>query len=294
MSEGGRDGVGLALGGGGARGLAHVHVLAAFDDLGVRPAAIAGSSIGALMGAAYGFGMTADAIGDHVLQSFAAPHVVMGRLWASRPTRLADFRADGGLRFGQLNAERLLAAFMPQMAAADFSDLGIPLTVVATDFYARREVSLRSGPLLKALAASIALPAVFRPVRHEGAVLIDGGITNPLPFDRLGDGCRFTVAVDVNGGPDGDPARMPAPMEAVVGASQLMQQAIVETKLRVSPPDLLFRPPVSRWRVLDFLQAKTILAETDPLREEAKWWIAALLEGATRPVPAPLSEPDAA
>lgn len=271
--------VGLALGGGGARGLAHLHVLAAFDDLGLKPAAIAGSSIGAIMGAGFAAGMPAAAIRDCTLQAFGGPRQVVGRLWASRPASFAAFRADGGFRLGQLNAERLLAAFLPPaLADLDIGALGIPLVVTATDFYARREVAIVSGPLLSALAASAALPAVFRPVRRDGAVLIDGGIYNPLPFDHLKTRCRIVVAVDVNGGPEGDAGHMPTPVEATVGGSQLMQQSIIETKLKADPPDLLFRPAVSRWRVLDFMKAKEILAETEPLREEAKRRIGELLD----------------
>lgn len=270
--------IGLALGGGGARGLAHIHVLEALDDLGMKPAAIAGSSIGAILGAAYAFGMSGAEVRDFVLKTFAAPRHVAGRLWASRPSNFAEFRADGGVRFGQMNAERMLSAFMPHMAAADFSDLAIPLAVMATDFYARREVAIESGPLLSALAGSAALPAVFRPVRRDGAVLIDGGIYNPLPFDRLKGRCDIVVAVDVTGGPEGDTSRMPSPVEAMIGGSQLMQQSIIETKLRIDPPDLLFRPPVSRWRVLDFLKARAILDETQSLREEARRRLGDLLD----------------
>ena len=167
---------------------------------------------------------------------------------------------------------------MPHMTEATFETLAIPLTVMVTHFYARQEIAVETGDLLSALAASAALPAVFRPVRRDGAVLLDGGIYNPLPFDRLKPRCDMIAAVDVNGGPEGDPGRMPTPVEAMIGSSQLMQQSIIETKLRIDPPDLLFRPPVSRWRVLDFLKARQILEETQSLREEAKRGLAKLME----------------
>ncbi|GGD99583.1 patatin [Aureimonas endophytica] len=270
--------IGLALGGGGARGLAHIHVLEAFDDLGLKPAAIAGSSIGAIIGAGYAFGMSGAEVRDYTLASFASPRHIGGILWASRPTSFAEFLADGGFRFGQLNAERLLTALVPHMATVEFAELVIPLSVTATDFYARRCLAIETGPLVSALAASAALPTVFRPVRREGAVLIDGGIYEPLPFEWLRDKAAGVVAVDVNGGPEGDPRRLPSPVEAMVGASQLMQQSIIETKLRLAPPDLLFRPPVSRFGVLDFLKARDILDETVSLREEAKRGLSGLLE----------------
>ncbi|WP_152044647.1 patatin-like phospholipase family protein [Aureimonas psammosilenae] len=281
--------IGLALGGGGARGLAHIHVLEAFDDLGLKPAAVAGSSIGAIMGAGYAFGMSGREVREFTLATFSAPQNIARLLWASRPTSFAEFRADGGFRFGQLNAERMLSTFIPHMARADFADLPIPLTVMATDFYARACVPIRTGSVMTALAASAALPTVFRPVRREGAILIDGGIYEPLPFELLRPGADHVVAVDVNGGPEGEPSRMPTPVEAMFGASQLMQQSIIEAKLRLAPPDLLFRPPVARWRVLDFLKAREILDETVSLREEAKRRLGGLIENPVTPLRAKIA-----
>ena len=270
--------IGLALGGGGARGLAHIHVLSTFDELGIKPSHIAGSSIGAIFGAAYASGMSGAEIEDFALASFASPRLLAGRLWATRPPTLADFWADGGFRLGQLNARRVLGAFLPPAMHIDFDALEIPTTVMATDFYARRALAIRTGDLMSALAASAALPAVFRPVRRDGLVLVDGGIYNPLPFDQLRDAAEVIVAVDVNGGPEGDAVRLPTPVEAMIGASQLMQQSIIETKLLIDPPDLLFRPPVSRYGVLDFLRTKTILDETRGVREEVKGQLGRLLD----------------
>lgn len=282
--------IGLALGGGGARGLAHIHVLAALDDLGLKPARIAGSSIGAIVGAGYASGMSARAIEAFALESFGTLRLIAGRIWATRPPSVAEFLADGGLRLGQLNAERVLAAFLPGELAASFEDLAIPLTVMATDFYARRELGIETGVLASALAASAALPAIFRPVRREGLVLVDGGIYNPLPFDRLTGQTGLVIAVDVNGGPEGDGGRLPTPMEAMVGASQLMQHSIIETRLRIAPPDLLFRPPVSHYKVLDFRRARIILEETAGLREEVKRTLGRRLD---RPAPPPLDTAEA-
>ena len=273
--------IGLALGGGGARGLAHIHVLAAFDDLGIKPAHIAGSSIGAIIGAAYASGMSAAEIEDFALGSFSTPRLLAGRIWATRPASFADFWADGGFRLGQLNAKRVLGAFLPTSLHKDVEELAIPLTVMATDFYARRALAITAGDLMSALAASAAIPAVFRPVRREGLVLVDDGIYNPLPFDQLRDHAELIVAVDVNGGPEGDVGRVPTPVEAMIGASQLMMQSIIEMKLKIEPPDLLFRPPVARYGVLDFLRTKLILDETRGVREEVKSQLGRLLE---RPV----------
>ncbi|UIJ71259.1 patatin-like phospholipase family protein [Aurantimonas sp. HBX-1] len=271
--------VALALGGGGARGIAHIHVLEALDELGVRPSRIVGSSIGAVMAAGYAAGMSGAEIRGYALETFARKREVLARLWRTRPLSLQDFVEEGGFRLGQLNARRVLAAFLPTGLPADFEELRIPLGVMATDFYERAECELDSGDLISALAASCALPAIFRPVRRKGRVLIDGGIFNPLPFDRLCDKADIVIAVDVNGGPEGDGASLPTPMEAMFGATQLMMQSIIDTKLKLRAPDLLLRPPVDHYRVLDFLLTRQILAETAPFKEEAKRAIDLALSG---------------
>ncbi|WP_182086718.1 patatin-like phospholipase family protein [Aureimonas sp. ME7] len=280
--EGGRTAsaprIGLALGGGGARGLAHLHVVAAFDDLGLKPARIAGTSIGAMVGAAYASGLSAAAIEDHVLAMLATRRQVLGILWRTRPPTLADFRAEGGFRLGQMNAERVVGAFLPPGVPTTFAALAIPLAVMVTDFYEACECAVEAGDLVSAIGASAALPAIFRPVRREGRVLVDGGIANPLPFDVLAPLCDLVVASDVTGGPEaGAAGLLPTPTEAMFGASQLMMHAIIRAKLRCGAPDLLLQPPVSAYRVLDFLRARTILAETKALREDTKRGLDALL-----------------
>ena len=262
--------LGIALGGGGARGLAHIHVLQALDDLGLTPVRITGSSIGAVIGAGYAAGMPARDIRAYLLDCFVSRRIVIGRLWQSRPVSLQEFISDGGFRIGQLNARRVIMAFMPQDVPLTFEELPIPLGVMATDFYARAECELDSGDLRSAVAASAAIPAVFRPVRRDGRLLVDGGIYNPLPFDRLKGVADFTIAVDVNGGPEGDGTRMPTPIQAVIGASQLTMQSIIDIKAKISPPDLMLRPAVSSYGVLDFLRSREILSATESIRDEAK------------------------
>lgn len=272
--------IGLALGGGGARGLAHIHVLGAFDDLGLKPSTIAGSSIGALLGSAYASGMSAAEITEYVSDHLGSGRLVVAHLWRSRASSIAEFLADGGFRFGQFNAERILAEFLPLGMARRFEDLRIPTIVTATHFYGGADCSLSEGDLVSALAASIALPAIFRPVRRGDSILVDGGICNPLPYDLICDVCDVTVACDVTGPPEltaGQRVKIPTPIDAMLGASQLMMHSLIETKRRHRPPDFLIRPPVARYRVLDFLQVATILEETAHMREKTKRGIDALL-----------------
>lgn len=261
--------VALALGGGGARGLAHIHVIEALDEMGIRPVAIAGSSIGALMGAAMAAGMSGREIREHALSTVGHRGQVLNRLWQLRPSSLSEAMANG-FRFGQINIERVLKAFLPEAIPGRFSDLVIPLKVLVTDYYGQTERVCDSGDLRKALAASCALPAVFVPVKIDGRVMIDGGIYNPIPFDHLRQAADIVVAVDVVGGPDGDGKTIPSRIDSLFGASQLMMQSIIAMKMKAGAPDILLRPDVGRFRVLDFLRAQEVLAATTPAKDQMK------------------------
>ena len=275
MTQGPR--LGVALGGGGARGLAHLHVIDALDDLGLSVQAIAGSSIGALMGAGMAAGMSGAAVRDHLLSSLGRRRTVAGRLWQSRPGSVAEL-LGGGLRIAQFDLERILRVFLPDGIPADFGDLRTPLQVTATDFFGGGPVVLDRGDLRRALAASAAIPALFRPIRHEGKLLVDGGICNPVPFDLLEGKADIILAVDVVGAPSGSADSQVGAIDLMFGASQLMMGAISAEKLRRHKPDILLRPDaVSRFRVLDFLKIETVLAETAGLKEETKRAVEAAL-----------------
>ncbi|WP_421722783.1 patatin-like phospholipase family protein [Bauldia sp.] len=261
---------GLALSGGGARGFAHIPVLEALDEMGVRPSIITGTSIGAIMGAGYAAGMSGADIRDYAVSLFTNRTEVLSRLWRLRPKRVKDWFTDAGPAIGQIDARRTMETFLPEGLPLSFDDLRIPLKVVATDFYGWDAASLETGPLHPALAASAALPIVFRPVRLAGRVLIDGGITNPLPFDLIEDDVDLVMAVDVVGGPVSSGDRLPGSMEAMFGATQLLMQSLMAEKMRGSrPPDILIRPPVGA-RVLEFLKVRKIVARAEPAKDEVK------------------------
>lgn len=261
--------VALALGGGGARGLAHIHVIEAFDELGIRPVVIAGSSIGAIMGAGMAAGLSGREIREHTLATVGQRREIVNRLWRLRPASWSEAMTNG-FRFGQFNIERVLKAFLPEGIPATFSELDIPLKVVVTDYYGQTEHLCETGDLRKALAASAALPAVFMPVKIDGRVMIDGGIYNPIPFDHLRGLAEIVVGVDVVGGPDGDGKTIPSRIDSLFGASQLMMQSIIAMKLKEEAPDILVRPDIGRYRVMDFLRAKEILAATSGIKDQFK------------------------
>jgi NTE family protein len=269
--------IGLVLGGGGARGFAHIPVIEALDELGLTPTAIAGCSIGAIMGASRAGGLSGREIRERSLDMFGNRAAALARLWGLRPKRLADLLTGAG--FGNFDAERVLDIFVGDAIRPSFADLRIPLTVSATDYYGAREAVLRSGDLRKAVAASIAIPMLFKPVLVDNRVMVDGGVVNPIPIDHLAEPVDLIVAVDVIGLPEPVEGRsMPGGTEAIFGATQLMMQAVARAKFAGRPPDIFVRPPVSGFRVLDFLRAREILEATEPVKDFVKRRLGRMLE----------------
>lgn len=270
--------IGLVLGGGGARGIAHVPVIEALDELGLTPAAIAGTSIGAVYGAGRASGLSGAELRAITLDCFGNRAQALSRLWTLRPKKFADLLASG-FGLGQIDPEKILATFGGAALRDTFEDLPIPLTVVATDYYGGGEACLMSGDLRRAVAASMAIPAVFRPVVIDGRVLVDGGVVDPVPVGALPVEVDLIVAVDIASFPEpADGKALPGALEVMFGSSQLMQQQIAATRFERTPPDVLIRPPVNHIRALDFLEAKKILAAAEASKEEAKRRIGRLIE----------------
>ena len=267
----------LALGAGGARGLSHIAVFEALDELGVTPVAIAGSSIGAVAGAVYGAGMSGKAIRRHVIDLAHNRGEVWRRLMLSRAGTIGDMFAGEFSAAVQLDAEKVVAQFLRDLVPDDFSALKIPLTVVASNLYGRREVTFNSGPLKPALAASIALPTIMRPVVIGERVLIDGGATNPLPFDLLRGRADIIVAVDISGPPAGGRKDLPSAIETLYASVLVMTSAIINEKLKRDTPDLLVTPNVGAFRALDFFQASAILRVAEATKTDLKAKLEALL-----------------
>jgi NTE family protein len=266
----------LALGAGGARGLAHIAVIEALDELGVKPVAIAGSSIGALVGACYAAGLPGKAIRRHVLELTFNRAEVFRRLMGARAVTLSSVLAAP---FGNpvlLDADKFCAAFIPEGVPADFEALGIPLLLIATELNERRELVFSSGPLMPAIAASMAIPGLVRPLAHDGRVLVDGGVVDPLPFSHLRGRADVVVAVDCSG-EQSEPGKVPGPWESVFAAITVMGQAIVAEKLKAGAPDLVLRPPVGFFGMLDFLQASAIMRVAEQMIPEIKAKLTALL-----------------
>ena len=231
--------VGLALGGGGARGYAHIGVLKILLRAGIPIDCIAGTSMGAIVAAAYAAGMPIEELENLVLQ-LRRKRVI---------ARLADVSIS--LR-GLVEGKRLRAALTDQMGLEKtFDQLRLPVAIVATELAYRRQVILKSGSVIDAAMASSAFPGVLPPVEIDGRLLCDGGMINNVPTDAArGLGAEVLIAVDV----------MPAigletpvalPPSGLLGLTQRIEQsfwimsaALTEARLKESPPDLLLRPPV--------------------------------------------------
>lgn len=269
-AQSGESGVCVALGAGGARGFAHILVVEAMDELGLKPKAIAGASMGAVVGAAWAAGLPAKDMRQHLLRLLASRADVMSRVLMCRVGRFSDLFAGQFQNPMLLDGERILDLFWPKAVPDRFEDLAIPFTAVATDFFGRRARRFSQGPLAPAVAASMAIPGLVKPIELQGMVLIDGGATDPLPYRSLVGNGDFVIACDVTGGPAPEAATMPSAFEAMFGAAQIMQGAITAEILKTAKPDLILRPNVDRFRALDFFYASEILTASEPLKDEIK------------------------
>ncbi len=284
--------IGLALGGGGARGLGHILMLEAFEELGLRPSAIAGTSIGAIYGACYASGLTAHQIRVYTEEVLNQRFDLARQLFQSRAAPVPQLMNLFRLKTALLNGEALLDLVLPTRVARDFATLEIPLRICATDFHRQECVVFTDGPLRRAVAASMALPVLFAPVAHDGMALMDGGLVNPLPFDVFGPDVDITVAIDVSGIPrTPDEHAAPTAIEALVGSSQILQRAIVKEKLRSRQPDVYVDVAVEQFHVLEFHRYPEILEAAQPAKALLKERLRKIL-GATLAETEPVAEPD--
>ena len=177
--------VALVLSSGGARGLAHIGAIEELEAQGYRITSLAGCSMGALIGGVYAAGK---------LKEFREWMKTIDR---KKMLKLTDFSL--GLNH-IVKGSRIIEAIMEFVPDMPIEDLPIPYCAVATDWKSGREVVFRKGSLFEAIRASISLPAFYEPVQRDGMILIDGGVTNPIPLNRVvrhdGD---ILVGVDVSG-----------------------------------------------------------------------------------------------
>ncbi len=247
--------IGLTLGGGGARGFAHIPILEVFDELGIKPCCITGTSIGAILGALYAAGHSATDIAEMFHELIVPPNARLKDIIRSKDFLKIFSLIDPHVSLkpqGLIKGQKLLSYLYDQMKVDTFDELHIPLTVVATDFWRNEQVVFNTGDLLPALRASMALPYIFTPVTIDDRVLVDGGLVNNVPLDLLDPACDVRVAVDILGKRSSPPTKIPSPRDAVIHTYQVMMDAMAREKLAHHPVDIYLRPPLVDVEMLDF------------------------------------------
>ena len=292
-----RPRVGLALGSGSARGWAHIGAIRALEEAGVRPDLVCGTSIGALVGAAYAAGE---------LDRFEQWALGLG---FSEVIAYMDVSLGSGL----IKGERLREFFRRQFADRPVGDLAIPFASVATSLHTGAEVWLREGSTVDAVRASIALPGLFAPVPCEGSVLVDGGLVNPVPVSLArAMGADVVIAVDLSSdmlgrhlraepppqasagdvtdwirklqsslgtlipasSPEGP--EMPSMLDVLASSINIMQVRISRSRMAGEPPDLTIAPRLAHLGLLDFHRAQEAIEEGKRAVKRVAYGLAAL------------------
>ena len=280
----GRAPIGVALGGGAARGFAHIGVLRTLVAHGFKPEIIAGTSIGAVVGGCYAAGYL------DALESWAR------ELTRRRVFGYLDFNLGGS---GLIGGDRLAATLKGELGDLTFQDLPVKLSAIATEIGTGHEIWLTRGRVAEAMSASYALPGIFPPVRIGGRWLMDGALVNPVPVSAArAFGARLVIAINLNAdnfgrgtiiqdhGPDADEAaeqstvlegglrgkaeRMlkrqflgtpgrPGLSTVMIEAFQVVQDRITRARLAGDPPDVLINPRLGRINLFDFHRADEII-----------------------------------
>lgn len=273
--------LGLVLGGGGARGLAHIGVMRVFQREQIPVDLIAGTSMGGLVGALYAAGVPITTVQEEV-----------GRLSKlTEQIKLVDVNiSSAGLSVGG----RRIYNFMADLLGEDltFADLRLPLSMVSVDIRTGREVTLQGGLVIDAVRATISVPGIFQPVDLGDYRLVDGGVLDNVPVDVARTmGATRTIAVDVlpsfsRNMPGMAPVETglqlpfaPLSLNEVYNVIMIMIAALTDSRLREYPPDLLIRPeiPASITLMSGFGRATEIIAAGEVAAEEALPAIRALL-----------------
>lgn len=288
-----RPRIGLALGSGSARGWSHIGVIGVLERAGISPEIVCGSSIGSLVGAAYAAG-----------ELDRLRNWVSGLNWQG-VIALLDLKIGGGLMEGRKLVEFFRAKFNDQ----GIEQLPKAFSCVATELVSGREIWLREGSVIDAVRASIAMPGLFTPALHEGRMLVDGGLVNPVPvslcramgadiviavdlnWDLVGHRNRITVdakpdsAAAPNGmfdailarfrpaaGAAGEPqpgTEMPSMLDVMTSSLNIMQVRITQSRLAGEPADAMIRPRLSDIAVMDFHRGQQAIAEGERAAEYA-------------------------
>ena len=280
-------GIGLALGGGMARGFAHIGVLNVLQRHGIRPDIVTGTSIGAVVGACYLAGK---------LRDFEDWACSLNRM---RILSYLDFRVRSA---GMIGGTKLKVLLDEHFKGMNIEDLPFPFIAIAADLVTGHEVWMRKGSITEAMAASFALPGVFPPVSRNNRLLVDGALVNPLPIaPAQAMGARMTIAVDLNADIIGKAAKpgqafqtvagfdmfndkdvppeeqsrisstmtkrlfrrqenSPSLFGVMVSALTIMQDRLTRARVAGDPPDIHIKPKIGDIGLLEFEKAEELIA----------------------------------
>jgi NTE family protein len=281
--------IGLALGGGGVRGLAHIPILETLDDLGIKPSIISGTSMGAIIGALYASGVSGKEIRRRINRHLISKDDTWRDIIAKKGHLLkwiSTFSPESS-RGGFVKTQGFFEFLFSEIKQRTFEELEIPLLVIAADYWTADEIVFEADELVPALQASVAVPGVFAPVSFGGRVLVDGGVVNLVPYDHLLERTDFTIAVDVSRVRHPCKNEIPSALESILGAFNIMQASALAEKMQHRKPDIYVRPEIQDVRMFDFGKIEEIFLQAAPavdlLRKQLKGVTVAQGHPAERP-----------
>ena len=250
--------IGLALGGGAARGLAHIGVLKVLERMGIVPQMIAGTSMGSIIGAIYAKELDVDSLEQYAME------------WSRWKT--AQLLDPALPRVGLIKGKKVEAILDTYLGEDNFSDLKVPFACVAVDIDTGEEIVIKEGLVASAVRASISIPGIFLPVEWDGRILVDGGLVNPVPVSTVREmGADFIIAVNVLPHPEGrisqqgsgDLSRGLNIFAILMQMVNISSNLIAESSLEGA--DLVIEPDVAHVSPTDFHLASELI----PRGEEA-------------------------
>jgi NTE family protein len=228
--------IGLALGGGAARGFAHIGVIQVLEEAGIKPSLVVGTSAGSLVAALYASGLNGKQLGELAV--------------AMDESAITDWAYPGR---GLLRGEALARYVREQTGAKQIEQMKLPLGIVATDLDSGAPILFQRGDTATAVRASSAVPAVFQPVRIGNREYVDGGLVSPVPVRFAGlRGAELVIAVDITSPPDGQPTG--DAMRMLLQTFSIMGRSINSFELKDA--DLVLRPKLDGVSSADFTARK--------------------------------------
>lgn len=174
------------------------------------------------------------------------------------------------IKSGFIKGDKFQKFMKSHLKVSTFEELEVPLKISTTDYWKKEEVVFDKGDLPLAIRASYSIPGLFTPIKIKNKILVDGGAVNPLPFDLIKNLCDISIAVDITSFQPGNLPEMPSTFDSVFTTYQIMQNSIIQQKLKFVQPDIYIKPKIKDVRVFDFAKAESILDQAKPAKKELK------------------------